>query len=167
MRPEWTTNKLRFALAKIHKSRGNLARVKTVNVVKNRWLPSLRSAAIKCEKLLMQALRYLVSQNVGSNFVKNRCHLQRCINNFQPKFIVFQNYILVSVHPSFASHPWYPDASPTIYSFLQDEVYNPKHIKIILKYHQFFPRCCFNNRYVERFEDQNLYCFFNIVNVRN
>jgi hypothetical protein len=34
------------ALAKIHKSRGDLARVKTVNVVKNRWLPSLRSAAI-------------------------------------------------------------------------------------------------------------------------
>jgi hypothetical protein len=33
------------ALAKIHKSRGDLARVKTVNVVKNRWLPSLRSAA--------------------------------------------------------------------------------------------------------------------------
>ena len=26
------------ALAKIHKSRGDLARVKTVNVVKNRWL---------------------------------------------------------------------------------------------------------------------------------
>jgi RecA/RadA recombinase len=44
---ERTTNKLRFALAKTHRSRGDLARVKTVNVVKNRWLPSLRSAAIK------------------------------------------------------------------------------------------------------------------------
>ena len=40
-----TTNKLRFALAKIHRSREDLAQVKTVNVVKNRWLPSLRSAA--------------------------------------------------------------------------------------------------------------------------
>ena len=38
-------NKFRFALAKIHRSRGDLTRVKTVNVVKNRWLPSLRSAA--------------------------------------------------------------------------------------------------------------------------
>ena len=26
-----------------------------------------------------QALRFLVNQNVGSNFVKNRCHLQRCM----------------------------------------------------------------------------------------
>jgi hypothetical protein len=34
------------ALAKIHKSCEDLARVKNVNVVKNRWLPSLRSAAI-------------------------------------------------------------------------------------------------------------------------
>jgi hypothetical protein len=38
-----------------------------------------------------QALRYLVNQNVGSNFVKNRCHLLRCINNFQNQTLVFQN----------------------------------------------------------------------------
>jgi hypothetical protein len=45
---EWTNDKqIEIALAKIHRSRGDLARVKTVNVVKNRWLPSLRSAAIK------------------------------------------------------------------------------------------------------------------------
>jgi hypothetical protein len=44
---EWTNDKqIEIALAKIHRSRGDLARVKTVNVVKNRWLPSLRSAAI-------------------------------------------------------------------------------------------------------------------------
>ena len=36
-------------------------------------------------------LRFLVNQNVGSNFVKNRCHLQRCINNFQNQTLVFQN----------------------------------------------------------------------------
>jgi hypothetical protein len=41
-----TTNKLRFALVKAHRSRGDLARVKTVNVVKNRWLPSLRSTQL-------------------------------------------------------------------------------------------------------------------------
>ena len=38
-----------------------------------------------------QALRNFVNQNVGSNLAKDRCHLQRCINNFQPKFIAFQN----------------------------------------------------------------------------
>jgi hypothetical protein len=47
-----------IALAKIHKSRGDLVRVKTVNVVKNRWLPSLRSAATTLCSLSYNLLRW-------------------------------------------------------------------------------------------------------------
>jgi hypothetical protein len=58
------------ALAKIHKSRGDLARVKTVNVVKNRWLPSLRSAAINILTQLMTSHVVLNQQFIFCTFLR-------------------------------------------------------------------------------------------------